>query len=209
MKCIHLIVLLFLFGLLGCVTHPSRNMQVVVRNVAGTNLSSAEIDSLRSGEVIKKYYVGAYVDPAHPNVRHDPHIVERIEQSSRWNLRPNIPVVASGPTYKAVSENALKNAMQQQYDHEMQQQRLASTQAQAQVDELRRQVDSLKATLQQQNENGLKQIEEKIDVLSEKIKTVENSKRQPSNTTEQHQINQLTQLKTSQGNRSWEVPIQE
>lgn len=192
--------------LFGCATHPSRNMQVVVRNVAGTNLSSAEIDSLRSGEVIKKYYVGAYVDPVHPNVRHDPHIVERIEQSSRWNLRPNVPVVASGPTYKAVSENALKNATQQQYDHEMQQQRLASTQAQTQVDELKRQVDSLKAMLQQQNENGLKQIEEKIESLSEKIKILENSKQQTAaNSSTPLQSNNQRSL---QGSKSWEIPIQ-
>ncbi len=205
-KYISLIAVVLLFG---CATHPSRNMQVVVRNVAGTNLSSAEIDSLRSGEIIKKYYVGAYVDPAHPNVRHDPHIVERIEQSSHWNLRPNVSVVASGPTYKAVSENALKNAIQQQYDHEMQQQRLASTQAQTQVDELKKEIEVLKTTLQQQNENGLKQIEEKMESLYEKIKTLENSKQHTSNIAQQNQTTQSNQLKTAQGNKSWEVPIQE
>ena len=191
--------------LLGCATHPSRNMQVVVRNAAGTNLSSAEIDLLRSGEVIKKYYVGAYVDPAHPNVRHDPHIVERIEQSSRWNLRPNVPVVASGPTYKAVSENALKNATQQQYDHEMQQQHVANTQAQTQVDELKKEVEVLKTTIQQQNESGLKQIEEKIESLYEKIKTLENSKQQT--TANANAPSQLSSQQVSQISKSWESPI--
>lgn len=200
------ILLVIVFAVVGCAHQRPRQMTVICPAAAGTTLSSNEIETLRSGEIVKKYYVGSYVDPSRPDVRHDPHMIERIEQRSRWNLRPNVPVVASGPTYKAVSENALKNDMQQQYDHEMQQQRLASTQAQTQVDELKREVDSLKATLQQQNENGLKQIEEKIESLYEKMKTLENSKQQA--TVNVNPSAQLNNQHVSQVSKSWEVPIQ-
>ena len=75
-----------------------------------------------------------------------------------------------------------------------------------QVDELKREVDSLKATLQQQNENGLKQIEEKIESLYEKMKTLENSKQQA--TVNVNPSDQLNNQHVSQVSKSWEVPIQ-
>lgn len=189
----------------GCAIHPSRNMQVVVRDVSGTILSSSELETLRSGEVIKKYYVGAYVDPAHPRVRHDPHIVERIEQSSSWNLRPNVPVVASGPTYKAVSSNALKNAMQQQYDHEMQEQRSINSESLTQVNDLKKEIAVLKASLNEQSDKGLKRVEEKIESLCEKIRSLEQSKPQPNNLS---QVTQSTPTPPPQDNKPWEAAIQ-
>ncbi|MBM3610962.1 MAG: hypothetical protein FJX18_05515 [Alphaproteobacteria bacterium] len=197
--------LITLLLLSGCATHPSRNMQVVVCDPAGTTLSSSEVDSLRSGEIIKKYYVGAYVDPAHPRVRHDPHIVERIEQSSRWNLRPNVPVVASGPTYKAVSSNALKNAMQQQSDHEMQEQRSINSESLAQVSELKKEIAVLKSSLNEQSNQGLKRVEEKIEALCEKVSSLEHPKAQINNLS---QSTQSTPTKSPQENKPWEIPIQ-
>ena len=201
MKYINIIVLLFI----GCASRPSKSMQVVVSDTAGTTISSSEAETLRSGEIVKKYYVGAYVDPAHPSVRHDPHVVERIEQSSHWNLRPNVPVVASGPTYKAVSENALKTAMQQQYDHEAQQQRSINSQSLTQVSELKKDITALKSSLSEQSDQGLKRVEEKIEALCEKVNSLEHSKQQLNNVS---QSPQSTPTKSSQENKPWETPIQ-
>lgn len=197
--------LIALLLLSGCATHPSRNMQVVVRDPAGTTLSSSEVETLRSGEVIKKYYVGAYIDPAHPRVRHDPHIVERIEQSSQWNLRPNVPVVASGPTYKAVSSNALKNAMQQQHDHEMQEQRSINSESLTQVSELKKEIAILKSSLNEQSNQELKRVEEKIEALCEKIRSLEQAKTPSNNLSQTIQPNPTKSL---QENKPWEMPIQ-
>src|SRR3990167_3056308 len=139
----------------GCASHkPCQNVAVMVAPVSGRTLSSNEVAALRSGEIVKKYYVGAYVDPLHPQVRHDPHMVERIEQKSRWNLRPNVAVAACGPTYQAVEDNALKNAMQQQHDREMQKQREANAEAQSQSVGLREEISALKGKALSQGEDG-------------------------------------------------------
>ena len=169
----YLLIIILLLST-GCASHKPK-MTVVVPPVSGTTLSSSEMELLRSGEVVKKYYVGAYVDPSRPQIRHDPHVVERIEQTSRWNLRPNVPVVASGPTYKAVEENALKNAMQQQYDDEIKKQRSANTEVQSQTATLKQEVSDLKAMLVSQGESDLKKIEGKIDTLSTKVASLENA----------------------------------
>lgn len=197
--------LIALLLLTGCAVHPSRNMQVVVRDTAGTTLSGPEVDTLRSGEVIKKYYVGAYIDPAHPRVRHDPHIIERIEQTSHWNLRPNVPVVASGPTYKAVSSNALKDAVQQQYDHEMQQQRSMNNESLNQVNELKKEITALKSSLNEHSDQELKRVEEKIEALCEKVSSLEHTKTQVNNLS---QSTQSTPTKSPQEGKPWEIPIQ-
>ena len=59
-------------------------------------------------ERLLKYYVEAYVDPFLPQVRHAFHTAKRIEQRSRWNLRPNIVMAAC--TYQAVEDNVLTSA---------------------------------------------------------------------------------------------------
>jgi len=82
--------------------------------VPGTTIPSSEYDTLRNGEVIKNYYSGAYVDPNNPDIRHDPHAIQRREQASTWNLRPNVPVVAGGPTYVAAASAARNSALTEQ-----------------------------------------------------------------------------------------------
>ena len=161
---------------LGCASHkPCQNVAVMVAPVTGRTLSSNEVAALRSGEIVKKYYVGAYVDPLHPQVRHDPHMVERIEQKSRWNLHPNVAVAACGPTYQAVEDNALKNAMQQQHDREMQKQREANAEAQSQSVGLREEISELKKGMLSQGEDGLKRVEEKMEGLRAKVISIERS----------------------------------
>ena len=81
---------------------------------AGTTVPQSEYDTVRNGEVIKQYYAGAYVDPNNPNVRHNPHDIQRLEQAATWNLRPNVPVVAGGPAYVASSSAAQNRAISAQ-----------------------------------------------------------------------------------------------
>jgi hypothetical protein len=81
---------------------------------SGTTVPQSEYDTVRNGEVIKQYYAGAYVDPNNPNVRHNPHDIQRLEQAATWNLRPNVPVVAGGPAYVASSSAAQNGAIRAQ-----------------------------------------------------------------------------------------------
>lgn len=43
---------------------------------------------IRSPETIKTYAVGAYVDPDDESVRHEAHLIHRLERPSNWNLTP-------------------------------------------------------------------------------------------------------------------------
>jgi hypothetical protein len=101
----------------GCAT-PNRlvtkEVPIMPVRVPGTTIPSSEYDTLRNGEVIKSYYSGAFVDPNNPNIRHDPHAIQRREQAATWNLRPNVPVVAGGPTYVAAASAARNSALTEQ-----------------------------------------------------------------------------------------------
>lgn len=64
----------------------------------GTVMDTQNQENVRSDEIVKTYSVGAEVDPQNPNIRHDPHNIERIESSALWDLRPNVPsAINMGP----------------------------------------------------------------------------------------------------------------
>ena len=153
-----------------------------------------------------------YVDPSHPHVRHDPHMVERVEQTSHWNLRPNVPVVATGPTYQAVEDNALKNAMQQQHDHEMQKQRLANEEVQNQTAGMKEEIRQLKEKICSGASSDLKRVEEKVTSLTAKIASMEASMKPTQdggdNLTNQSVSSKLPQ-QTCQTLNPREKPVQE
>jgi len=44
------------------------------------------VPGLREPERMRSYTLGAYVDPADPAVRHESHLIHRLERTSRWNL---------------------------------------------------------------------------------------------------------------------------
>jgi hypothetical protein len=95
-------------------THKHNTDVVRVRPAtipAGTTLPTSEAEAVRNAEVIKEYYSGAYIDPNNPNVRHNPHSLQRVEQAAGWNTDPNVPVVSGGPTYIAATAAAQKNAI--------------------------------------------------------------------------------------------------
>lgn len=47
-----------------------------------------EPEPLRHPETVKRYPVGPYIDPHHPEIRHERHWIARVEQSADWNLQP-------------------------------------------------------------------------------------------------------------------------
>jgi uncharacterized protein YhaN len=211
-----IIILVVMLTVVGCAHQRPRQMTVVCPTVGGTALSSNEIETLRSGEVVNKYYVGSYIDPSHPDVRHDPHMIERIEQKSRWNLRPNVPVVASGPTYKAVEDNALQNGMQQQHDCEIKKQRQANEETQNQTFSLKQEINELKAKMLTQSENDAKRLEEKVEILTSKIISMEASMKPtqnswdnpPSSSSFSKKEKPSQQLQPVSNLNSWEKPVQ-
>lgn len=69
---------------------PPKSVSLLPRSAMPT--ASA---GLRVPETIRTYAVGAYVDPDDESVRHDAHLIHRIEKPSRWNLAPAVPEPAS------------------------------------------------------------------------------------------------------------------
>lgn len=48
----------------------------------------AKVSDVRTGDVVTEQVVGAYVDPANPNLLHQPHVVMRLDERARWRLAP-------------------------------------------------------------------------------------------------------------------------
>jgi hypothetical protein len=69
-----------------------------------------EKESLRSQEQLKAYPVGRYMDPNNPNIMHEAHTIYRLEKPSKWNQKPNKPIVVPlGPTYAITDPNHMKS----------------------------------------------------------------------------------------------------
>jgi hypothetical protein len=122
----------------------TKEVPIMPVRVPGTTVPSAEYDTLRNGEVIKQYYAGAYVDPNNPNVRHNPHNVQRVEQTATWNLRPNVPVVAGGPTYVAAASAAQNSALTAQLSGQLDRQKGYTDALTAQNEKLQEIIQKLK-----------------------------------------------------------------
>lgn len=95
----------------GCATEPTPRITEAPTPapVSGTDLDQRNVEKVRSGETLKAYPIGRYVDPKDPNVMHESHVVYRKEIGSSWNLTPNAPtVVPLGPVL-AVSDGATQS----------------------------------------------------------------------------------------------------
>jgi hypothetical protein len=77
MKSFHFIPLLFLSA---CSTAP----KLAVRPQS----PSLAADTVRYPEVVRAYHFGRYVDPSDDLVMHEQHTVFRVEENTRWSLRP-------------------------------------------------------------------------------------------------------------------------
>lgn len=135
----------------------------------GTTVPESEYDTVRNGEVIKKYYAGAYVDPNNPNVRHNPHDIQRLEQAASWNLRPNVPVVAGGPAYVASSSASQNGAISAQLSGALDRQK-------GYTDALTQQNEKLQAVIQQLNDAKAQDAQAKAATEAELKLTLETLK---------------------------------
>lgn len=61
---------------------------------------------VRVSEVVRSYTLGAYVDPDDPTLRHEAHMVHRIEAAAHWDLRPMAEENPARPTLPAQAEPA-------------------------------------------------------------------------------------------------------
>jgi hypothetical protein len=65
--------------------------------VAGRNVTSYDVRTVRGAEIIKVYKTGRHIDPANPNIMHEAGKIYVVNRSPAWNLRPNTPV--GGPAF--------------------------------------------------------------------------------------------------------------
>ncbi len=79
------LLLLPLIFLSACASHPRKTVAVIPAPV-GRPVSS---DGVRTGEQLKEYRLGRYVDARDPFTMHEGHPLYRIETTARWDLRPN------------------------------------------------------------------------------------------------------------------------
>lgn len=78
---------------------PIIETPVIVADTTGNTIAQNQISKIRTSEQLKAYRINPYQDPNNPNIRHDAHMITRIEQSAAWNLRPyNVaPIIETGP----------------------------------------------------------------------------------------------------------------
>ena len=78
MKILRLIPLMFLTA---CSTTPKLTLQPQPP-------SPLAADTVRYPEIVRAYHVGRYADPNDDLVMHEEHVVYRVEENTRWDLRP-------------------------------------------------------------------------------------------------------------------------
>ena len=88
--------------LTACASHSPRAKSIASAAVpVGKPVSS---DSLRTGEQLKEYRLGRYVDPRDPLAMHEAHPMYRVENTAQWDLRPQAqPTIAQRKTTPAPS----------------------------------------------------------------------------------------------------------
>ena len=102
------VILLLGAGCMSAKKKPSVAAAPLVAPVAGTELDQHNVEKVRTGETLKAYPIGRFVDPNDPNVMHESHVVYRKETGTSWNLAPNAPTaVPLGPVL-AVSDPSLQ-----------------------------------------------------------------------------------------------------
>lgn len=79
------LLLIPFFLLAACASRPPKKINIVSFNPSSRVASP---DVLRTGEQLREYRFGRYIDPGDPLVMHEGHPVYRVETSANWNLRP-------------------------------------------------------------------------------------------------------------------------
>jgi hypothetical protein len=69
----------------ACASHAPRKTTAAAVTPAS---SSVNAGALRTGEQLREYRFGRYVDPGDPLVMHEGHPIYRVETTAGWNFRP-------------------------------------------------------------------------------------------------------------------------
>ena len=178
MKAYHLIPLVFLSA---CSTGPKQALQLQPLPAATDNRT------VRYPEIVRAYHFGRYADPNDDLVMHEEHTVYRVEENTRWDLRPvraatiGCPFVASEnssmPRDAAFSPLPVSDAVLA----EVNAQKLATTEIMMQAQTLSSALAQFQSALQQTQTNlqetavlraSIIQIKKRLDAL-------ETAQRQP------------------------------
>ncbi|MEO8426133.1 MAG: hypothetical protein ABI651_03380 [Verrucomicrobiota bacterium] len=71
----------------SCVSRPKP--RVVVQPLSPPAVEP--IEAVRYAEIVRAYHVGRYVEPNQSDVMHEQHSMYRVEEHTRWNLKPATP----------------------------------------------------------------------------------------------------------------------
>jgi hypothetical protein len=132
--------------------------------------------TVRYREIVRPYYLGRYIDPNDDLVMHEQHVVYRIEENARWDLRPantgndaNFPPV---PLARDAAFNPLP--VSDAVLAEINSQKLATVQITMQARILSAALSQFETALQQTKTNlqataalrvAVKQMEQRLDTL--------------------------------------------
>jgi hypothetical protein len=101
------LVLIPIVMLSACASHAPRK----IATVAVAPSRPVKTAALRTGEQLREYRFGRYVDPGDPLVMHDDHPVYRVEASAGWNLRPGNAGQPAEPASLAASSVSANDAV--------------------------------------------------------------------------------------------------
>ena len=83
------------------------------RTAGGSYIHQDQYENIRHQENLKAYTLGRYVDPADTSVMHEQGVIYRVENSSSWNLQPEVtpselPFGGSGTSQQSDNPALLK-----------------------------------------------------------------------------------------------------
>ena len=67
-------------------------------------------EAVRYPEVVHAYHLGRYVDPNDDLLMHDQHVVYRVEENTRWDLRPLRTTATVGGSFAFPTESVPRDA---------------------------------------------------------------------------------------------------
>lgn len=160
-----LLPLIILSLLTGCSsTKPTEEQRpIMVSQIAGTNIPEGDMERLRYNEDVKAYTVGRYVDPVNSKIMYEKNVLYRVEETPKWNLRPNAEIVP--PLGKQPRENTdMQRLWQKEYENEIKKQQMMTK---SMVATTKAAVDKM-LVLEQQN----KALLEKVTAQEQQIKSI-------------------------------------
>ena len=152
-------------------------------------------DTVRYPEVVRAYHFGRYVDPSDDLVMHEQHVVYRVEENTRWDLRPLRAATIGGsvafPTEPAPRDTAFSPLpVNDAVLAEVNAQKLATVQIMVQAQTLSSALAQFQAALQQAKTNlqetaGLRvsmiEMKKRLDALETAQRTPPPSPNFPTN----------------------------